>query len=214
MEKTALITGASRGFGFAVAEALAPSHHILALARTAGALEDLDDRIKARGGSATLIPLDAADADGIKRMCSAVHDRWGGLDLWVHAIVHAAPMSPVPHIDARDWAKSVATNLDVTRILIENLDPLLHLRSGTAVHLDDPRAGQKFFGAYGATKAAQQALFDSWAAELENTDRRILKFSPRPMPTATRARFFPGEDREKLSSPAQEAARLAEALTP
>lgn len=208
MEKTALITGASRGFGAAFAEAIAPSHHVIALARTTGALEELDDRIKAKGGSATLVPLDVADDDGIKRMCRAIFDRWGGLDLWVHAAVHAAPLSPVGHIDARDWEKSIVGNLTTAQQLIANLDPLLAARNGTAVYLDDPRGGQKFFGAYGATKAAQTALFQSWATELENAPRKVVCFQPEPMPTATRARFFPGEDRQKLVPTADEATRL------
>ena len=212
MEKTALITGASRGFGAAVSEALARSHHVIALARTTGALEELDDRITASGGEATLVPLDVADEDGVKRMCAAVYERWGGLDLWVHSVVHAAPLSPVSHIDGRDWDKSVLGNLNTARQLIANIDPLLAARKGTAVHLDDPRGGQKFFGAYGATKAAQDALFRSWAAELENTERKVLRFEPHPMPTATRARFFPGEDRNGLSTTAMEAARLLELL--
>lgn len=212
MDKIALITGASRGFGAAMAEALAGKAHVIALARTVGGLEELDDRIKAAGGTATLVPLDLADGDGVKRMCAALYERWGGIDLWVHTAIHAAPLSPASHIDAKDWAKSVAVNLDVTRALICDIDPLLAPRKGTAVHLDDPRAGAKFFGAYGATKAAQAALFESWAAELESSGRKVLRFEPRPMPTAVRARFFPGEDRAKLSTPAQEAMRLMEIL--
>lgn len=212
MEKTALITGASRGFGAALAEALAGKFHVIALARTVGGLEELDDRIKSRGGTATLVPLDLADGDGVKRMCAAIHERWGGLDLWVHTAIHAAPLSPVSHIDAKDWGKSVALNIDTIRALIADIDPLLTIRNGTAVYLDDPRAGAKFFGAYGATKAAQSALFESWAAELENSDRKVLRFEPRPMPTAVRARFFPGENRDMLSPTADEAARLLDVL--
>ena len=211
-QKTALITGASRGFGAALAEALAPTHHVIALARTVGALEELDDRIQATGGSATLVPLDAKDTDGISRLCASIHDRWGGLNLWVNTIVHAPPLSPVPHIAASDFSKSIAHGLTMTQTLIANIDPLLAATSGTAVHLDDPRAGQKFFGAYGAAKAGQKALFDSWAAEVESTDRTMISFEPRPMPTATRARFFPGENREALSSCAAEAARLCALL--
>lgn len=212
MDKIALITGASRGFGFAVAEALAPTHHVIALARTVGGLEDLDDAIKAKGGSTTLVPLDAEDTEGVKRMCAAIFDRWGGVDVWVNAIVHAAPMSPVAHIDAKDWSKSVAANLNITRLLIECVDPLLVPRDGAAVHVSDTRGGQQFFGAYGATKAAQDALYASWSAELAHTPRQVLRFEPNPMPTATRARFFPGEDRGKLSPPEVEAMRLIEEL--
>lgn len=212
-EKLALITGASRGFGAAMAKALAPTHHIIALARTTGALEELDDAIKALGGSATLVPTDVTDADALSRMCLSIHERWGGLDLWVHAAIHAAPLCPAEHVDSKDWSKSIGVNVTASADLIKNIDPLLRARNGTAVYLDDPMQGQKFFGTYGASKAAQKALFDSWAAETVNTGPRVLSFTPNPMPTATRARFFPGEDRAALSEPSAEAARLMSILT-
>ena len=205
--KIALITGASRGLGFALAEALAPTHHIVAVGRTTGALEELDDRIKAKGGSATLAPMDITVPEAMATLCRGIHDRWGHADLWLHTAVHAAPLSPAQFIDAKDWEKSTAVNASATALLISFVAPLLG-ETGKAVFFDDPRAGEKFFGAYGATKAAQIALAKSWAAETLRTGPQVRVLEPRPMPTATRARFFPGEDRAALTSPAQEADRL------
>lgn len=207
MTQIALVTGASRGLGAAIAEALAPSHHVVAVARTTGALEELDDRIQAAGGSATLAPMDITDPNAMATLCRGIHDRWGALDLWVHAAIHAAPLSPANFVDAKDWEKSVAVNATATSVLIPYVAPLLGSQ-GQAVFLDDPRAGAKFFGAYGATKAAQIALARSWAAETARTGPKVHILEPAPMPTATRARFFPGEDRDALASPATEAARL------
>jgi len=203
----ALVTGASRGLGAAIAEALATTHHVVAVARTVGALEELDDRIRAAGGQATLAPMDITTRDAMAQLCRSIHDRWGRLALWVHTAVHAAPLSPADHVDARDLERSIATNVSATGILIPYVAPLLG-REGQAVFLDDPRAGAKFFGAYGATKAAQIALARSWQAETARTGPRVHVLAPAPMATATRARFFPGEDRETLAHPRDEAARL------
>lgn len=207
MTQTALITGASRGLGAALAEALAPSHHIIAVARTTGALEELDDRIQARGGSATLAPMDITVPEAMATLCRGIHDRWGHLDLWLHTAIHAAPLTPTDHIDAKDMAKSVDCNITATATLITYVSPLLG-QNGTGVFFDDPRAGQKFFGSYGATKAAQIALARGWAAEAQNTGPKIHILTPAPMPTATRARFFPGEDRAPLAAPKTQAAAV------
>lgn len=205
--KTALVTGASRGLGAALAEALSPDHHIIAVGRTTGALEELDDRIRDRGGAATLAPMDITNADAMAQLCRSIHDRWGKLDLWAHCAIHAAPLSPADHIDARDWERSVAVNVTATGRLVAFLAPLLGA-AGRALFFDDPHAGEKFFGAYGATKAAQVALARSWQAETVRIGPVVHVMAPRPMPTATRARFFPGENRAALASPADEAARL------
>ncbi|NDW44353.1 SDR family oxidoreductase [Ruegeria sp. PrR005] len=209
--KLALITGASRGLGAALAEALAPTHHIVAVARTTGALEELDDRIRARGGSATLAPMDVTDPAAMATLCRGIHDRWGRLDLWLHTAIHAAPLSPANFVDAKDWTKSIAVNATAASVLIPYVAPLLG-ETGQAVFFDDPRAGQKFFGAYGATKAAQMALARSWAAETERTGPRVRIVEPAPMPTALRARFFPGENRESLTPCADEAGRIVSVL--
>lgn len=213
MEKLALITGASRGFGAAMAEAFAATGtHVIALARTTGALEELDDRIKAKGGSATLVPLDITDEQGVQRLCLSIFERWGGLDYWLHAAIFAAPLSPAGHVPEKDWRKTVDTNIHATQRLIANVEPLLIARKGTAILPHDACAGAKFFAAYGTSKAAQKALFDSWAAETRNTGLTVSSFAPAPMPTATRARFYPGEDRAPLSHPSEQAQRLLREL--
>lgn len=194
-----LVTGASRGLGAALAEALAaPGRHIIAVARTVGGLEELDDRIKARGGQATLAPMDVTVPEAMAQLTTAIGGRWGGLSLWVHAAIHAAPMAPAGHIDTKDMAKSIATNITATAMLIPLVERLLLAGGGTALFFDDARGGDKFFGAYGATKAAQIALVQSWQAEAAKVGPRVIIASPGPMPTATRARFFPGEARDAL----------------
>lgn len=211
--KIALVTGASRGLGAALAEDLAGrGYHVLAVARTVGGLEELDDRIRRAGGSATLAPMDVAEAAAMQQLAEAVLGRWGGLDLWAHCAIHAAPLAPAPHVDGKDWAKSVLVNMDVTRGLIALLEPLLRARQGTALFFDDPRGGEKFFGAYGATKAGQIALARSWQAETASIGPRVVIARPAPMPTAVRARFFPGEDRRALTPCRDEAARILNGL--
>lgn len=213
-ERLILVTGASRGLGAALAAALAgPAAHVVAVARTVGGLEETDDRIRARGGAATLAPMDLTDEDKLRQLCRAVHDRWGRVDLLVHAAIHAPPLSPAGHIDPGVWARTLAVNLGATERLIALAEPLLKAApDGRAAFLDDPRAGQKFFGAYGASKAAQIALARSWQAETARLGPRVLILEPRPTATALRARFFPGEDRARLARPADEAERLAAEL--
>ena len=207
MDKTVLITGASRGLGAAMAMALAPTHHVIAVGKTVGALEDLDDAIGAAGGNATLAPMDITTDAAMQQLCRSIFDRWGGLDLWVHTAIHAAPLSPAGHIGPKDLSKSMDINVTATARLISYVGPLLG-DAGQAVFFDDPRAGQPFFGAYGASKSAQIALAQSWAVETAKTGPKVTVVTPNPMPTATRARFFPGEDRAPLAAPSDEAARL------
>ncbi len=205
--KTALITGASRGLGAALAKALAPTHHIIAVGKTVGALEELDDAIRALGGEATLAPMDITVPEAMQQLCRSIHDRWGALDLWCHTAVHAASLTPVSDMTDKDLTKSIAINITATSRLISYVAPLLQT-SGKAVFFNDTKAGAQYFGHYGATKAAQAALVQSWAAETAKTGPRVLALTPNPMPTATRARFYPGEDRIRLASPDSEAARL------
>lgn len=212
MTKTALITGASRGLGAALAEALCDSHHIIAVAKTTGALEELDDRIQARGGSATLAPMDITNDAAMATLCRGIFDRWGSLDLWLHTAVHAAPLTPTDHIDAKDMAKSVAANITATATLITYVSPLLG-QAGQAVFFDDPVIATKFFGSYGATKAAQIALARSWQAETAQIGPKVHIMTPAPMPTATRARFHPGEDRAALHSPQSQADKIIASLS-
>jgi len=207
-----LITGASRGLGYAVAKSLAPHSHIIAVARTVGALEELDDDVKSLGGETTLVPLDLTDADGVARMCLAIHERWGGVDLWIHTAAQAAPLSPTHHIEAKEFAKSMAVHSTVAADLIAKVDPLLRAKNGKAVFMRDDHSGEKFFGTYAAAKAAETALFEAWQAETSSSGPVVIGFTPNPMPTGTRARFFPGEDRKALSPCADEANRLTKEL--
>ncbi|WP_121061737.1 SDR family NAD(P)-dependent oxidoreductase [Chachezhania antarctica] len=205
--KPILVTGASRGLGFALAHALAPAHHIVAVARTIGGLEDLDDRIKAKGGTATLAPMDITVPDAMATLCRGIWDRWGGVSMWLHTAIHAAPLGPADHLDEKDWQKSVDINATATSRLITYVSPLL-APDAQAVFFDDPHGGEKFFGSYGATKSAQIALARSWAAETVAIGPKVTILTPPPMPTATRGRFHPGEDRTKLTQPAEAAETL------
>jgi NAD(P)-dependent dehydrogenase (short-subunit alcohol dehydrogenase family) len=211
MIKTALITGASRGLGAALALALCNTHHIIAVAKTTGALEELDDLIQAKGGSATLAPMDVTNADAMATLCRGIYDRWTTLDMWLHTAVHAAPLTPTSHIDTKDLAKSITGNITATATLISYVAPLLG-KTGQAVFFDDPRAGQQFFGSYGATKAAQIALARSWQSETVTTGPKVHIVTPEPMPTATRARFYPGENRAPLNDPQTQAVKILASL--
>jgi len=213
-DRIALVTGASRGFGFAAAAALgAAGAHVIAVARTSGGLEELDDRIADAGGSATLVPLDICDDAGLERLGAAIHGRWGHADLWLHTAIHAAPLQPAEHIDARELDRDIAVNIRAFQRLIRVVDPLLRLapRPLALIAADDP-AGRKFHGTYAASKAAQSALTRSWAAEVA-ARITVAEIVPPPMPTALRARFYPGEDRARLSPIDEAAARLAARLT-
>ncbi|MDA0721189.1 MAG: SDR family NAD(P)-dependent oxidoreductase [Proteobacteria bacterium] len=207
MTQIALITGASRGLGASLARQLAPTHHIIAVAKTVGALEELDDAVQAAGGAATLAPMDITVDAAMQQLCRGIFERWGKIDLWLHTAVHAAPLAPAGHIGPKDLTKSMTINVEATARLIAYVSPLLG-QTGKAVFFDDARGGQQFFGAYGATKAAQIALARSWQAESVKTGPRVQILTPAPMPTATRARFYPGEDRSTLTEPMAEAARL------
>ena len=212
-DKIVLITGASRGLGAALAIEIAKQHgHLIAVARTIGALEALDDQIKATGAEATLVPLDVTERSAVQQLGASIDARWGGVDLWVHTAIHAAPLTPANHIDPKDLQKSIDVNFIACQALIESVDPLLRAKAGRAVFVRDPQAKGKFFGTYGATKSAQTELFQHWGAEMADAGLAVTGFDANPMPTATRARFFPGEDKTALTSCADEAARLLKAL--
>ena len=204
---TALITGASRGLGSALAEQLAETHHIIAVGKTTGALEELDDRIQAKGGEASLAPMDITVEAAMQQLCRSVYDRWGKLDLWIHSAIFSPPLSPAPDMPEKDYDKAFLTNVKATQRLISYVAPLLGT-TGRAVFFDDPRAGEAFFGAYGESKAEQIAMARSWQTETAKIGPMVKILTPRPMPTAVRARFFPGEDRAPLTDIREEAARL------
>lgn len=210
----ALVTGASRGLGYATALELGrKGAHVIALARTVGGLEDLDDAIKAAGGTTTLVPVDITDEGGLQRMCLAIHERWGHLDLLVHSAAHSVLLSPAAHVSDKDFDRMWAVNARATQRIIAMTEPLLKAATnGTAVFMDDPVAGKKFFAGYGASKAANKAIVESWAAETKTIGPRVVQFTPNPMPTALRARFHPGEDKDTLSTAQAEAKRLLDSL--
>jgi NAD(P)-dependent dehydrogenase (short-subunit alcohol dehydrogenase family) len=185
---------------------------VLCVARTTGALEELDDRIQAKGGAATLAPMDVTDPAAMAHLAASINARWGGLGLWVHSAVYAAPLTPAGHIAEKDINRSTDINVKATMHLIAVIEPLLLAAQGTALFFDDPRAGQKFFGAYGATKAAQIAIARSWQAEAAKIGPNVMIETPSPMPTAVRGRFYPGEDRSALTDCRSEAARIVAAL--
>ncbi|MCY4335088.1 MAG: SDR family NAD(P)-dependent oxidoreductase [Litoreibacter sp.] len=212
-EKLALVTGASRGLGAACAEYLAQNgYNVIAIARTTGALEELDDRIQAAGGSATLVPVDLTNDDAMKQICRSIFDRWGKIDLMVHAAIHAAPLCPTAHMDAKDLQKSLTGNVTATAQLIANTEPLLKAAQGKAVFFNDRVKSERYHATYGLTKAAQMRLARSWQDEQKATQVEVHILDPRPMPTATRARFYPGEDRNKLTPTKVEAERLLSGL--
>ena len=206
-----LITGASRGLGNALARTLCPKNHIIAVGKTIGALEELDDAIKAQSGSATLVPVDITNKEAAAQMCHAIFERWGKIALWCHTAIHAPPLAPAAHIAPQDWEKTIATNVTATGGLIPMVAPLLPA-DGTALFFDHPADMMKFHGAFAASKAAQIALATAWAQESAATGPNVHIVTPNPMPTASRARFYPGEDKAKLASCQSEAKRLLQQI--
>ena len=207
----ALITGASRGLGAELAKALSSTHHIIAVSRTIGALEALDDQIKARGGSSTLAPIDLTDENAVAQLCRSIFDRWRKVNLWAHTAIHAAPLGPVITMDLKDWEKSVTNNVTALAKLIPLVSPLLE-EDSKAIFFEDNTTMKKFSSVYGATKAAQIHIVKTWQDECKSIGPQIYVFQPNPMPTAIRARFYPGEDRQKLQSVDLEAKRLVSML--
>jgi len=211
----ALVTGASRGLGAASAEWLAAQGaHVVAVARTTGALEELDDRIQAAGGQATLAPMDITDEGAMAHMCRSLHDRWGRADIWVHTAVHVSALTPTPHLVAKDLDKLIATNIRAFSRLISLIEPLIAASASPQAVFFDDTWDEKFASGYGMSKAAQRALVQSWQAETVKFGPKVHLVHPNPMPTAVRARFYPGEDKTALASPRDEAARLLPALLP
>ena len=207
----ALITGASRGLGAGLAQTLSSTHHIIAVSRTIGALEALDDQIKKSGGSSTLAPVDLTDENAVAQLCRSIFERWGKVRLWAHTAIHAAPLGPVMTIDNKDWEKSVTNNVTALAKLIPMVSPLLE-QDSKAIFFEDSTIMKKFSSIYGATKSAQMHLVKTWQYECKLTGPQIYILQPNPMPTAVRARFYPGENRKNLQSVEIEAKRLVSLL--
>ena len=216
--RIALVTGASRGIGYHVALQLAQAGaHVIAVARTQGGLDELDDAIRANGGSATLVPLDVTDGEGIDRLGAAIHERWGKLDILVANAAILGVLTPVGHIETKTFDKVMAINVTATWRLIRSVDPLLRMSdAGRAIIMSSSSAHscRAFWGLYAASKAAVEALARSWAAELLNSPVRINSVNPGATRTAMRAQAMPGEDPMTLPSPGEVAARIVPLASP
>jgi NAD(P)-dependent dehydrogenase (short-subunit alcohol dehydrogenase family) len=205
--RIALVTGASRGIGYATARALAKrGAHIVAVARTQGGLEELDDEIRNDGGSATLVPLSLTDFDGIARLGAALNERHGKLDILVGNAGVPGPSSPLGHIEPKTWNHVFTVNVSANFQLIRCMEPLLKQSdAGRAVFITSGAASiaPAYLGPYSASKAALDALVRVWAAETATTTIRVNLFSPGPIRTRMRATVFPGEDPMTLETPDQ-----------
>jgi NAD(P)-dependent dehydrogenase (short-subunit alcohol dehydrogenase family) len=217
-DRIALVTGASRGIGYAVALALAKAGaHVVALARTVGGLEELDDAIKALGGSATLVPLDLKDYEGIDRLGLALHDRFRRLDILVGNAGILGPLSPLGHVEAKAWDEVMAINVTANWRLICAVDPLLKFSdAGRAVFLSSgvTALALAYWGPYAVSKAALEALVRTYAAETRSTNVRVNLFNPGPVRTRMRAQAMPGEDPMTLDTPEKVAEKIAELCLP
>ena len=211
----ALVTGASRGLGFAVARDLcARGATVFALARTLGGLEDLDDLIEQDGGNRpTLLPLDLTDDGAIERLGAAIHERHGRLDAMIHCAIHATPLTPVGHVATKDLDKAWKINARAVQQLLRSLDPLLkESDAGKAIFVTDPRIGSPFWSTYAVTKEAGLGFARSYAAEVSQSPVEVVFHQPPEMPTALRARFFPGQNAEDLTCCADAATGVIELL--
>ena len=204
--KLVLVTGATRGIGRAVAiAAAAVGAELIITGRTIGALEEVDDEIKAAGSSATIVELDMKDTAAIPRLASAIAGRWGRLDGFVANAAMLAALTPIGHLTPESWDESVAVNLTGQWHMIRAFDPLLRAApAGRAVLVTSGAAvgSRPFWAPYAATKAGLEALGRSWAGESEHTNLKINMINPGGTATKMRASAFPGENPETLPQPA------------
>ena len=213
-DRIALVTRATRGIGAALALQLAQAGaHVVAVARTVGGLEELDDQIKAAGGSATLVPVDMKDMDGIARLALALHERYGRLDVLVGNAGVLGPLSPLGHVEPKDWNNILAVNITANWQLIRTMDPLLKAApAGRAVFISSALSwlGRAYTGPYAASKAALNALVQVYAAETATTNVKVNAFNPGPTRTKMYASGWPGVDPETLPAPEE----VVKALVP
>jgi NAD(P)-dependent dehydrogenase (short-subunit alcohol dehydrogenase family) len=215
--KLALVTGASRGIGAATAEALAKAGaHVILTARTAQALEQVEEKIDAAGGTATIAPLDLTDAENIKKLAQAVAERWGSLDILVLNAAMLGSLSPVEHLDPKELEKVFKLNVLANQALISAFDPLLRRADKaevvgiTSSVGEEPRA---FWGGYGASKAAFDTLLGAYADETAHAGRlRVQIIDPGATRTRMRQLAFPGEEPDSLKGPEVVAAAIVERL--
>lgn len=216
--KIVLITGASRGIGYAASiEAARRGAHVIAVARTIGGLEDLDDDIKALGGEATLVPLDLSDGDGIDRLGKSIFERWGRLDGFIGNAGLLGVISPLPHIEVKEFTRVFDLNVTANYRLIRSFDLLLRQsETGRVVLVSSSSAesARPYWGLYAATKAAVNAMAKSYAGEMANSKVRVNVFYPGAVRTQMRAKAMPGENPETLPTPADIAPSLVDLLSP
>lgn len=216
--RVAVVTGASRGLGRAIALALAKEGtHIIALARTQGGLEELDDEIKSIGGSATLVPSDIKDFAAIDRLGAAIFERWKKLDILIGNAGILGKLSPLGHVDPKVFEDVMAVNVTANWRLIRSLDPLLRASdAGRAVFMTSGVAQNpmSYWGPYSISKAALEAMVRTYAAENNSTAVRANCFSPGATRTKMRAQAMPGEDPQTLPTPEEVAAQLVAMCLP
>ena len=204
-DRVALITGASRGIGAAVARRFAgEGAHVILVARTVGGLEAVDDDIQAAGGSATLVPLDLMDGPGIDRLGGVIAERWGRLDVLVGNAGVLGVLGPLAHLKPEVWDEVMAINLTANWRLIRSMDPLLRAApAGRAIFVSSGAAARAkaYWGAYAVTKAALEMLAQTYAAEVVKTHVKVNLIDPGPTRTAMRAAAMPGEDPQDLPAP-------------
>lgn len=217
-DRLALVTGASRGIGRAVALGLAKAGaHVVVVARTVGALEELDDEIRAAGGSATLLQLDISKGDKVDQIGPTLFQRWGKLNILVANAGILGPLSPLPHVTEDAWKQVIDINLSANWRLIRTLDPLLKRSdAGRAVFVTSGAASGKYayWGPYAVSKAGLECLVKTYAHELETTNVRVNLLNPGPVRTGMRAKAFPGEDPNKLPSPEELVPLFLELVSP
>jgi NAD(P)-dependent dehydrogenase (short-subunit alcohol dehydrogenase family) len=217
--RIALVTGASRGIGRAAALAFAEAGaHVVAIARTQGALEELDDAIRARGAEpATLVPLDLKDFAALDRLGAALNQRWSKLDVLLANAGVLGDLMPLGHIDPKAWDTVMAVNVTANWRLIRSLDPLLRASdAGRALFVSSGAAHKAlaYWGPYSVSKAAVEALARTYAAETESTPVRVMLVNPGPLRTRMRASAMPGEDPKTLRTPEELAPHLVRLASP
>lgn len=217
-DRLAVITGASRGIGRAIALAFArEGAHVVLLARTVGGLEEVDDEIRTVGGSSTLVPVDITDYEALDRLGGTIYERWGKLDILIGNAGVLGQLSPLGHIEPKVWDDVMAANVTANWRLIRSLDPLLRKSdAGRAVFVTSGAAVncRAFWGVYSVSKAALDALVKTYAAEVESTAVRTNLFNPGPVRTAMRAAAVPGEDPSTLPDPADVAETFISLASP
>ncbi len=216
--RIALITGASRGIGRAAALALAgEGAHTILVARTVGGLEEADDEIKKLGGSATLVPLDLRDFPALDRLGASIYERWGKLDAFFGNAGVLGVLTPLSHLDPKVFQQALDVNVTANARLIRSLDPLLRQSdAGRVLFVSSgaARAHRAFWGCYGVTKAALEAMAFTYAAECAGTNVKVNVINPGPLRTKMRAQAMPGEDPATLRPPEAVAPLIVELLSP